>query len=175
VAVETERSAGASPTGLPTSDGLLTHVESRRIAASCERVFQVVGSLGGERGWPAYWLWRLRGALDRLVGGVGLRRGRPRELRPGEALDFWRVDAFEPPRLIRLRAEIRLPGRGWLQFVVVPEEGGSRLVQTALFEPRGVGGYLYWYGLWLVHLVVYRRLVRCIASEAEGGGAFAGS
>ncbi len=91
-------------------------------------LYATLSSLGGERGWLTYnWAWRLRGALDRLVGGVGLRRGRrhPHDLRPGDALDFWRVELAEPSRLLRLRAEMKVPGRAWLQFEVEPGSPAS--------------------------------------------------
>jgi hypothetical protein len=105
------------------------------------------------------------------VGGPGLRRGRrdPAGLRPGDALDFWRVEQVEPGRLLRLAAEMRLPGRAWLQFEVTPVNGGSLIRQTAEFDPLGVGGLLYWYGLWGVHQLVFAGMLRSIARAAECG------
>ena len=108
--------------------------------------------------------------VDRLLGGAGLRRGRrhPDELRVGDALDFWRVEALEPDRLVRLRAEMKLPGRAWLQFRVwETEEGTTRLEQTAAFLPKGLGGLLYWYGLYPVHARIFDGLAREIARRAE--------
>jgi len=113
----------------------------------------------------------VRGALDRLFGGVGLRRGRrdPDALRAGDALDFWRVEAVEPGRRVLLRAEMRLPGRAWLEFRADPAaEGGTKLVQTALFQPKGLAGLLYWYALYLPHRFIFRGLLRCIAERAGG-------
>lgn len=142
--------------------------------ASADAVFAVFTGLGGRRGWlVANFLWRVRGALDRLVGGVGLRRGRrdPDTLRVGDAVDFWRVEAVEPGRLLRLRAEMRVPGRAWLEFQATPQEGGgTELVQTAFFSPRGLTGILYWYSLYPVHGAMFSRMVRRIASIAEAGG-----
>jgi hypothetical protein len=91
--------------------------------------------------------------MDRLVGGVGMRLGRrdPDHLRVGDALDFWRVEEVRRPGLLRLRAEMKVPGRAWLQYEVMPAEGGSRLVQTAFFEPKGLPGLAYWYVLYPVH------------------------
>lgn len=99
-----------------------------------------------------------------------MRRGRrhPRELRAGDPLDFWRVEVIEAPHLLRLRAEMKLPGRAWLQFEVLPDAGGALLEQTALFEPRGIIGYLYWYAVRPFHRFVFPGLVRAVRERAEG-------
>jgi uncharacterized protein YbjT (DUF2867 family)/uncharacterized protein YndB with AHSA1/START domain len=140
-------------------------------AAPPEAVFAVFTGLGGRRGWlVADVLWRIRGAMDRLVGGVGLRRGRrdPDHVRVGDAVDFWRVEAVEPGRLLRLRAEMKVPGRAWLEFEAKPRDGGgTELVQTAFFSPRGLTGILYWYSLYPVHGAMFSRMVRRIAARAE--------
>lgn len=131
--------------------------------------FAPVQSIGGAQGWYAWdSLWQLRGALDLLLGGVGMRRGRrhPAQLRVGDPLDFWRVEAFEPDRLLRLSAEMKLPGRAWLQFEVEPEASGSRVRQTAIFDPIGLAGLAYWYGVWPVHALVFRDMLRGIARAA---------
>ena len=106
--------------------------------------------------------------MDKAVGGPGLRRGRrdPLALLPGEALDFWRVEVADPPHLLRLRAEMKVPGRAWLQWETVPEGSGRRLVQTALFTPTGFLGMLYWYSLYPVHKVIFSALIRAIARDA---------
>ena len=113
-------------------------------------VYRVFTGIGGDRGWfHGDWMWQVRGMVDRLLGGAGLCRGRrhPDELRIGDALDFWRVEALEPGRLVRLRAEMKLPGRAWLQFRVwETDDGKTQLEQTAAFLPKGLGGLLYWYG-----------------------------
>ncbi|MCL6640750.1 MAG: SDR family oxidoreductase, partial [Candidatus Rokubacteria bacterium] len=143
------------------------------VAASPADVFAAVTAIGGDSGWYGLdWLWRLRGALDRLVGGPGLRRGRPRtgRLACGDALDFWRVTAVEPERRLALQAEMRVPGQAHLAFDVAPVAGHpdrSRLVQTARFEPRGLGGLVYWYAVLPVHRIVFARLVRGLAAVAE--------
>ncbi len=134
------------------------------------RVFQPIQRIGGRTGW--YYgnaLWRLRGFIDLLFGGVGMRRGRthPRRIVVGDALDFWRVEAFEPDRLLRLRAEMKLPGRAWLQFEVEPVAGGSEIRQTALFDPRGLLGILYWYGLYVIHGFIFSGMLRGIARAAS--------
>ena len=112
----------------------------------------------------------VRGAIDRFVGGVGLRRGRrlPEELREGEALDFWRVEALQPNRMLRLRAEMKLPGQGWLQFEAKPgQEDQTELVQTAFFAPKGLFGLLYWYLLYPIHRLVFSGLIRKLAQQAN--------
>ena len=142
------------------------------VSRPASAVFETVMCVGGSRGWYAWsWLWSLRGALDQLTGGVGSRRGRrdPSCALPGDTVDFWRVERVEPDRLLRLAAEMRMPGRGWLQFEVVPlEEGRTRIVQTALWDPLGLGGRLYWYSLWPLHQVVFRSMIHGIAKD--GGG-----
>lgn len=140
-------------------------------AVEPDRAFAPIQRIGGDRGWYfATWMWALRGMIDLLLGGVGMRRGRrhPVELRPGDPLDFWRVEAVQAGRLLRLRAEMRLPGRAWLQFEVEPAEGGSRITQTAVFDPLGLGGLLYWYGLYPAHWLIFRGMLRRIVQRAEG-------
>ncbi|MEK7389402.1 MAG: SDR family oxidoreductase [Elusimicrobiota bacterium] len=162
---------GHGPTAeLEDSEGLARETRSRLVKASPETVFRAFSGVGGNRGWPAWkWAWILRGFLDRLIGGPGLRRGRrhPDEIFTGEALDFWRVEAAEPPHLLRLRGEMRLPGRAWLQWEALPEKGGTRLVQTALFAPRGLLGAVYWYGLYPFHKFIFSAMVNALARRAE--------
>ena len=112
-------------------------------------------------------LWRIRGWADKAVGGVGLRRGRrnPDMLGVGDAVDFWRVEAVEPDRRILLRAEMRLPGEAWLEWVIEPEGAGSRLTQRAIFYPRGLLGRAYWYALIPFHALIFRQLAERLASE----------
>ena len=134
------------------------------------QAFRPIARIGGRAGW--YYgnlLWRLRGLLDWLAGGPGMRRGRrdSEALVPGDTLDFWRVEAFEPDHLLRLAAEMRLPGRAWLQFEVTSEAGGSLIRQTALFDPVGLSGLIYWYGLWAIHQLVFRGLLRGVVRAAE--------
>ena len=132
--------------------------------------FRSIERIGGEAGW--YYgnsLWRARGAIDLLLGGAGLRRGRrdPLKLRRGDALDFWRVEAVEPGRMLRLRAEMKVPGRAWLQFEVTGDDTHSTIRQTAMFEPRGVAGLLYWYALYPVHRLIFTGMLRGIAGHAS--------
>ncbi|HKJ01248.1 MAG TPA: DUF2867 domain-containing protein, partial [Longimicrobiales bacterium] len=135
-------------------------------------VFRSFVSLGGERGWRVWgWAWAIRGFIDRVVGGPGLRRGRrhPIELRPGESVDFWRVEEVQAPSFLRLRAEMRVPGRAWLQFEALPAERGTKLVQTAYFAPVGFLGWLYWYGIYPFHALIFSALVAAVARDAERG------
>jgi len=146
-------------------EGIVREVRTRRVEAPPEAVFSAFTSLGGERGWLVWNMaWWARGVLDQLAGGPGIRRGRrhPTELQPGEAVDFWRVEAIEPGRLLRLRAEMRVPGRAWLQWEAIPEDGGTRLVQTALFAPSGLTGVLYWYSLFLAHAFIFSHMVDAV-------------
>lgn len=132
--------------------------------------FRAIQRIGGEHGWYfADWLWDLRGFLDLLAGGAGMRRGRrhPRELAPGDALDFWRVEALQAGQLLRLQAEMKLPGRAWLQFEVEGGEDGSTIRQTALFDPFGLSGLLYWYALYPVHALIFKGMLRNLARAAE--------
>jgi hypothetical protein len=114
-------------------------------------------------------LWSVRGFMDLLIGGVGIRRGRrdPDNLHVGETLDFWRVEVFEPSRRLRLKAEMKLPGRAWLEFEVSPCEQGSTIRQTAIFDPLGLGGLLYWYGIYPLHQFVFAGMLRNLARAAE--------
>jgi uncharacterized protein YbjT (DUF2867 family) len=128
--------------------------------------FGPIARIGGDTGWYyANWLWRLRGLADLLFGGAGIRRGRrdPEVLVPGDTVDFWRVEAFEPDRLLRLFAEMKLPGRAWLQFEVEGDDNGSNLRQTALFDPDGLLGLTYWYVLYPIHNLVFQGMLDTIA------------
>jgi hypothetical protein len=128
-------------------------VDSRSITVAADpcALFAAVERIGGATGWYyANWLWTLRGWLDLLVGGVGMRRGRrdPEHLRAGDTVDCWRVASVDPNKRLRLSAEMKLPGRAWLEFEVQPHESGSVLRQSAMFEPLGLAGLVYWYGVW---------------------------
>jgi hypothetical protein len=156
---------------LKVTEGMIVAPRRVESAAAPEAVFAAFAGIGGRRGWYyGNWLWRLRGLLDRVVGGVGMRRGRraPDELRPGDALDFWRVEAVEPGRLIRLRAEMKTPGPAWLQFEAEPlAAGGTLLIQTAFFQPHGLAGLAYWYGLYPIHQRIFSGMAQAIAQRAE--------
>jgi uncharacterized protein YbjT (DUF2867 family) len=146
-------------------------VDSRSVRIACPPplAFRPISRIGGTTGWYyANWLWRMRGFLDLLVGGAGLRRGRrdPTSLLPGDTVDFWRVDAFEPDRLLRLFAEMKLPGRAWLQFEVERDGDGSIIRQSSIFDPVGLLGLLYWYGLYPIHSLVFAGMLRGIAETA---------
>ncbi|MFJ4100516.1 SDR family oxidoreductase [Amycolatopsis japonica] len=144
----------------------------QRTDASPEALWDVIESIGGEHGWYSFPLaWSVRGWADRLVGGVGLRRGRrdPRRLHLGEALDWWRVEYLDRPRLLRLRAEMKLPGRAWLELGVESDEDGRTIYrQRAVFEPHGLAGHAYWKGIAPFHGVVFGGMVRNITGAAAG-------
>jgi uncharacterized protein YbjT (DUF2867 family) len=149
-------------------------VSSRAIAVNRlpADAFGPIQRIGGHTGWyAADWFWRIRGLLDTLRGGVGLRRGRrdPLDLRVGDTVDFWRVEALEPGRLLRLAAEMRIPGRLWLQFEVDPHEsGGAQIRQTTIFDPAGYVGVAYWYFFCPIHHLVFGKMLRGIAETAQG-------
>ena len=139
-------------------------VDSRsvRLPFSPAQAFRPIERLGGQTGWYyATWLWRIRGFVDLIFGGAGLRRGRrdPGRLRAGDTVDFWRVEQIERDHLLRLAAEMRLPGRAWLQFEIEAEGSGSVIRQTAIFDPVGVMGQLYWYLLYPVHRFVFAGML----------------
>jgi uncharacterized protein YbjT (DUF2867 family) len=172
---ETRWSDAFSSGGRPASWGGVRFgsrlVESHvaQVRSDPSRAFEPIRRIGGRAGWYyGDWLWRIRGFLDLLVGGVGLRRGRrdPEWLWPGETLDCWRVEAFEPNRLLRLAAEMKLPGRAWLEFEVEGKESGSTIRQTAIFDPAGLTGLVYWYALYPLHHFVFGGMLRRIAAKA---------
>ena len=153
------------------TNGMISYRREISTKAPATDVFRVLTSLGGKTGWLyANLLWKLRGYLDESIGGVGLRRGRrvSEELRVGDPLDFWRVEALVPDQLLRLRAEMKVPGKAWLQFEIIPQgETGIRLIQTAFYEPKGLKGLLYWYALYPIHIVIFLGLITAIARRAE--------
>lgn len=160
-----------TPVTLVTHEGMIREHRQLRTTASTAAVYAVFSSLGGRRGWFFMdWAWRIRGLMDRIIGGVGMRRGRrdPDHLRVGDALDFWRVEMIEPDRLLRLRAEMKVPGKAWLQFDVVSRDDGTVLLsQTAFFAPKGLMGWCYWYLLYPFHALIFSGMIREITRRAE--------
>lgn len=148
---------------------LLCDTREARTDASPPALFRAVQGVGGDRGWYVTpYLWSVRGWVDKLTGGVGLRRGRrnPDRMGIGDAVDFWRVEAVERDALVRLRAEMKLPGEAWLEWRIRPDGPGATLTQTAVFYPRGLFGRLYWYGLIPFHALIFQRLVDRLAAAA---------
>lgn len=138
--------------------------------ATPAQVFAAVEGTGGARGWfVADLLWTLRSLADKVVGGPGMRRGRrdPDHLRVGDALDFWRVETLEPPRVLRLRAEMRLPGEAWLDWTIDAADGITTVVQRAIFVPRGLFGRAYWYAVLPFHSLIFAQLVRAIVARGS--------
>jgi hypothetical protein len=177
--VET-RWAGASGPGVPADplpsdpdwSGGTAYVDERSLEVRADpiEVWRVIEGLGGGRGWCSFRFgWTVRGLLDRLIGGVGLRRGRrdPDHLQLEEPVDFWRVEAIERPTLLRLRAEMRLPGDAWLEFRVTSEGGVTTLHQRAVFVPRGFAGPLYWWSIAPFHGLVFGSMIRNIGQAAD--------
>jgi uncharacterized protein YbjT (DUF2867 family) len=159
------RSWGGMRFGTRLVDSRTVHV---RVSAA--QAFAAIRRIGGASGWyHANWLWRLRGFIDLLFGGVGMRRGRrhPEQLAVGDTVDFWRVEAYEPGRRLRLVAEMKLPGRAWLEFEVDPADEGSTIRQTAVFDPVGLLGLLYWYGVFPLHGRVFAGMLQSLARAAS--------
>jgi uncharacterized protein YbjT (DUF2867 family) len=159
------------PVVLKTQEGVILERRQVEVQVAPEKVYSSFTRLGGEQGWLYFdWAWRVRGLLDRLIGGVGLRRGRrdPVDVRVGDAIDFWRVETIEPCSCMRLRAEMKVPGKAWLQFDTQPlPTGATRLIQTAFFAPKGLIGFLYWYALYPLHGLIFSGLIRRLKELAE--------
>lgn len=181
-----------APASLVDRQGLIREVRTAQVNRDPPQVFATFTSLGGDAGWPAWnWAWIVRGWVDKLIGGPGLRRGRrhPTELLEGEAIDFWRVEKLDPPHLLRLRAEMKLPGKAWLQWetaaLTTPDAPNANpntaprhsvphshapqtlLTQTALFEPKGLLGAVYWYALFPLHSLIFSQMVTALAQRAQ--------
>ena len=163
-------SSGKMPSWLSKSFGSRLF-DSRTIKVNLppEVLFKPIQRIGGETGWYSWnWLWQLRGFIDLLLGGVGMRRGRAHfeVLRVGDTIDFWRVEDYEPNHFLRLNAEMKLPGRAWLEFEVLGDELTSTIRQTAIFDPVGLLGLTYWYALYPLHQLVFAGMLRGIADKA---------
>jgi uncharacterized protein YbjT (DUF2867 family) len=149
-------------------------VDSRSVTVDVPpaQAFAPIRRIGGKQGWYfASFLWTIRGFIDLLLGGVGLRRARrdPEELRVGEVLDWWRVEEYQPNQKLRLSAEMKVPGRAWLEFTVEPSGTGSVIRQTAIFDPVGFLGLAYWYGIYPIHVLVFKGMLKNIAAAAIKG------
>lgn len=147
----------------------LIDVRTARVTVGAAEAFWPIQRIGGAAGWYyATWLWKMRGFLDLLVGGVGVRRGRrhPSQIQVGDTIDWWRVEVFEPMCRLRLAAEMKLPGRAWLEFEVTGDTDHAVIRQTAVFEPVGLGGLVYWYGIYPLHRLIFVGMLRNIATSA---------
>jgi uncharacterized protein YbjT (DUF2867 family) len=169
--------AGAHSVGsnsaLEAGRDVLISEKTVRVPLPPEQAFSPICRIGGRTGW--YYgniLWRIRGLIDLLMGGVGMRRGRsdPDTPRLGGTVDFWRVELYEPGRRLRLFSEMRVPGRAWLEFRAEPDGNSTVLRQTAQFEPSGLAGLLYWYLLWPIHELMFRGMLQRVAAAAMESG-----
>ena len=170
---------GAPSAPLPTDPdwsggSLYVDLREHTTTASPEALWHVIEGIGGENGYySALFLWEIRGLLDRVIGGVGLRRGRrdPRHLYVGESVDFWRVERCDRGSLLRLRAEMRLPGLAWLELIVDHDDRGRTVYrQRATYRPFGLLGHLYWWAVVPFHAIVFGSMVRNIPAAAERHG-----
>lgn len=160
----------ASEDTLGDTEGLLFDKRVRRFEVTPSSAFKAITRIGGEEGWYTFdWLWELRGLIDRLFGGIGMRRGRrdPKELVAGDVLDFWRVETVEVNKHLQLHAEMKLPGQGWLRYDISPrDDGTTEIKQVAYYEPKGLFGYLYWWAVYPFHLVIFPRMLQKIGERA---------
>jgi uncharacterized protein YbjT (DUF2867 family) len=161
----------SSPVVMKSQEGLIIERRMEEVFAPQKKIFESFTRLGGEQGWLySDWAWEILGIIDRLFGGVGLRRGRrdPDDVRVGDAIDFWRVEAVEPDEMLRLRAELKLPGKAWLQFEArALKNGDAQLIQTAFFAPKGLFGLISWYGLYPINSLIFSGLVRNLKELSE--------
>ena len=151
-------------------EGMIIESRKIKIKKNKETIFNFISSIGGDKGWLyANFLWTIRGYIDLLVGGVGLRRGRrnPLELKQGDALDFWRVEKVINNQILRLKAEMRLPGKAWLEYEIIDSNNNCQLIQKAYFMPTGLLGLFYWYTLYPIHKIIFKGLLKTIKNQIE--------
>ncbi len=151
-------------------NGMIVEIKQWLVRSRAAAVYRAVTELGGPNNWPCHWAWRLRAFLDRLLGGVGMRKGRPDPdtIKVGDTLDYFRVVEIRPGRMIRLKVDMKLPGEGWLQFEAIPNgEDQTQLLQTVFFAPKGLLGLAYWYVLYPLHAIIFRKMIKEIARRAE--------
>jgi len=151
-------------------NGMIVEVKRRLVRSKASAVYRMLTNIGGANGWPCNWAWRLRALLDRIIGGVGMRKGRPEpaQIKVDDTLDFFRVVKIQPGRMIRLKAEMKLPGDGWLQFEVTPRgEDRAQLIQTVFFAPKGLTGIVYWYLLYPLHGLIFGKMINMLVKRSE--------
>jgi uncharacterized protein YbjT (DUF2867 family) len=149
--------------------GAISEVRTRIIDVPAKTVFGVISKVGGDHGWFVWnWAWKLRGIMDKSIGGPGLRRGRrhPTEILTGDTIDFWRVEKVKTNTLIILKAEMKLPGTAWLKWQILQEGNRCRLIQSAIFHPKGFWGVIYWYSLYPIHKFIFSDLINAISKQA---------
>ena len=171
VAQSAPADVGERPTTFKTiHNGIIVEIKQCFVRSRAASVYRSFTELGGLNNWPCHWAWRIRAFIDRLLGGVGMRKGRPdpEAIQVGDTLDYFRVVEIHPNRMLRLKVDMKLPGEGWVQFEAVPcEQGRTRLKQTVFFAPKGLLGFLYWYLLYPFHVIIFGKMIKEIAGRAE--------
>lgn len=162
---------GERPTTFKTiHNGMIVEIKQCLVRSRAASVYRSFTELGGPNNWPCHWAWRIRAFIDRILGGVGMRKGRPDSdaIRVGDTVDYFRVVEIHPNRMLRLKVDMKLPGEGWVQFEAIPyEHERTRLMQTVFFAPKGLIGFLYWYLLYPFHIVIFGKMIKEIAGRAE--------
>jgi uncharacterized protein YbjT (DUF2867 family) len=151
-------------------NGMILEVRQKVVCCSVEAAYKAFTELGGRNGWPCNIAWRLRAAIDKLIGGIGMRKGRPEtgNINLGDTIDFLRVVKIEPNKMIRLKVEMKLPGNGWLQFEAKPvKDNLTGIVQTVFFAPKGLSGIFYWYLFEPIHRLIFAKIIKNLAAKAE--------
>ena len=151
-------------------NGMIVEIKQCLVPSRAAAVYRAFTELGGPNNWPCHWAWRIRALLDRMLGGVGMRKGRPdpNAIKVGDTLDYFRIVEIQPGRMIRLKVDMKLPGEGWLQFETKPSGGDrTRLLQTVFFAPKGLLGLAYWYMLYPLHALIFNKMIREIALRSE--------
>ena len=151
-------------------DGMIIEVRQKEVCSNVKAAYKTFTELGGQDGWPLNIAWRMRAAIDKIIGGVGMRKGRPEtgNINLGDTIDFLRVVKIEPNKMIRLKVEMKLPGNGWLQFEAKPvQDNFISIVQTVFFALKGLFGIVYWYLLQPIHRLIFAKIINKLATKAE--------
>ncbi|MFX0197619.1 MAG: DUF2867 domain-containing protein [Candidatus Hodarchaeota archaeon] len=170
VKFEAAQDVGRSVFFSKIQNGMIVEIRQKIVRSDVEAVYKSFTELGGTNGWPCNLAWRLRAAINRIIGGIGIRKGRPEtgNIELGDTVDFFRIVEIEPKKMIRLKAEMKLPGDGWLQFEAKPvEDNLTSFVQIVFFAPKGLLGNIYWYLLYPIHRIIFSKMFSKLATKVE--------